>query len=175
MAASKIYPTVFPNHRGTATVELSVTARPPAANRARRGCAKATAKTGSGRCNRCRSAPEIFDGKMLKMKGIIEIDGLKHTSGVSKNILEISITTKWRSGKCFTKKKVHLKMPPNWSQSNFGRYNVSLESIIQVKLTQSINHVISLKIILQICVYIYIYTYICLIYISTSNKTGEHL
>ena len=47
---------------------------------------------------------------MLKMKGIIEIDGLKHTSGVSKNILEISITNKMEKWKMFLqKKKVHLK------------------------------------------------------------------
>lgn len=104
MRASKIYPTVFPNHRGTATVELSVTARPPAANRARRGCAKATAKTGSGRCNRCRSAPEIFDGKMLKIWHNLNW-WFKHTSVFVKTYLKSQLPTKWRSGKCVYKKK----------------------------------------------------------------------
>lgn len=46
----------FTRH-GAATVELSATARPPAASRARMGCAKATARTGSASWSFCRSQP----------------------------------------------------------------------------------------------------------------------
>ena len=109
MAASKLYPTVFPNHRGTATVELSVTARPPAANRARKRVCQ------GDRQNRIRKMQPMpfrtwdFWWKNAEDERHNLNWWFKHTSVLVKHTWNLNYQQNGEVENVFTKNKVHLK------------------------------------------------------------------